>query len=242
MTYVPQQRIISALSPPSIWRQANQEAVREATRDILEDQTKKEFCQKLSALFEICGDRCSCRTPSPSSCALLEEGGFQQPSLCANAETCPVFRVFVRHLDLLNILAKASVTKGDLFIHLAASVAIYQIYSLAVPRDLPPAQRAPRKRRVKELLCLLLDCQRNRLQCLKQIGQLGTFLPKINLLCVQIASGRSLFWDQLRKVARSVNGQASVAAKRAVLATIRNRLPEDSKCRPFLTPQDADQP
>ena len=40
-----------------------------------------------SALFEICGDRCSCRTPSPSSCALLEEGGFHQPSPCANAET-----------------------------------------------------------------------------------------------------------------------------------------------------------
>lgn len=241
MTYVPQQRIISALSQPSIWRQANPEAVRETTRDILEDQTKKEFCQKLSALFEICGDRCSCRTPSPSSCAPLEEGGFQQPSSCSNAETCPVFRVFVRHLDLLNILAKASVTKGDLFSQrLAASVAIYQLYSLAVPRDLPPAERAPRKRRVKELLCLLVDCQRNRLQCLKQIGQLGTFLP--NLLCVQIASGRSLFWDQLRKVARSVNGQASVAAKRAVLAAIRNRLPEDSKWSPFLTSQDADQP
>lgn len=73
-----------------------------------------------------------------------------------------------------------------------------------------------------------------------QIGQLATFVP--NLLCVQITSGRSLFWDQLRKVARSVNGQASMAAKRAVLAAIRNRLPEDSQWRPFLTPQDPDQP
>ena len=135
---------------------------------MLVDQMEKELCQKLSALFEICGNRCSSRTPSPNSCALLEEGSFLQPSPCANGNTYAVCHVFVRYLDLLRILDKASVTKGDLFSQrLAASVAIYQIYSLGAPPDLRPVERVPRKRRVKELLCLLLDCQRNRLQCLR---------------------------------------------------------------------------
>lgn len=230
----PQQRIVSALPPSSAstW-QANPEAVREATRDMLVDQRQREHCQKLAALFQICGDRCNCPA---QACGLKEEGGFLRPSPCASSQTCPVCRVFVQNLGLLKLLGRASVSRGDLFSQrLAASVAIHQIYLASVPRDLPPAERAPRKRAVKEMLCLLLDCQRNRLQCIKQIGQLGILLPR--LLCVQIASGRSLFWDQLRKVAKTVNAQASQAARRAALAAIRNRLPEDDPWRPFLTPQ-----
>ena len=196
---------------------------------MLTGQRETELRQKLTALFAICGDRCNCQ----QGCR-LKEGGFLEQSPCANSEDCTVCRVFVRHLDLMKLLGRASLSKGDLFSQrLASSVAIHQIYALAVTRDLPPAERPPRKHAVKELLCELLDCQRNRLQCLKQIGELGKLIPK--LLCVQIASGRSLFWDQLRKVAKTVNAQQSREAKVVALECIRSRLPRDSPWRPFLT-------
>ena len=104
---------------------------------------------------------------------------------------------------------------------------------MAVPRELLPTERGQRKGQVKKLLCELLDCQRNRLQCLKQIGELGKQIPK--LLCMQIASGGSLVWEQLRKVTKTVNSQESGEAKLAALECIRRRLPQDLHWRPFLT-------
>ena len=115
-----------------------------------------------------------------------KEGGFPDQSPCANSEDCMVCGVFVRHLDLMKLLRRASLSKGDLFSH-AYSVPIHQIYAMAVPRDLPPSERPRRTHAAKQLLCELLDCQRNCLQCLKQIGKLGKLIPK--LLCMQRGSG-----------------------------------------------------
>ena len=227
---LPQQQTLSAT--PTTAEQADPEAVRKATRSMLTGQRETELRQKLTALFAICGDRCTCQ---PEACP-LKRGEFplDQPP-CGNSEHCRLCGVFVSDLDLVKLLGRASLSKGDLFSQrLASFVAIHQIYAMAVPRELPPAERGPRKRQVKSLLCELLDCQRNRLQCLKQIGELGKLIPQ--LLCVQIASGRSLFWEQLRKVAKTVNAQASREAKRAALDCMRGRLPQDSRWRPFLTP------
>ena len=47
---------------------------------------------------------------------------------------------------------------GALFSRLlASSVAVHQLYDLAVPADLPPSQRVTRKQTVKGILCSMLD-------------------------------------------------------------------------------------
>ena len=74
--------------------------------------------------------------------------------------------------------------------------AVNAIYCAALPNTLPPERRARRKQRVKGALCSLLGCQRNRLCCYNQVGQLSALLPRI--LRLQLLSGHSLFWEQIR--------------------------------------------
>ena len=116
---------------------------------------------------------------------------------------------------------------------LVSSTALHQIYTLAVPCQLSPAERVQKKTKVKDLLCKIFDCKRNRLQCLKHIGQLAQLLPK--LLCVQLVTGHSLFRDELRKVARAVNSQPNQQSKLAAIVAIRRKLPPACPWRAFLT-------
>ena len=74
--------------------------------------------------------------------------------------------------------------------------AVNAIYCAALPNTLPPERRARRKQRLKGALCSLLGCQRNRLCCYNQVGQLSALLPRI--LRLQLLSGHSLFWEQMR--------------------------------------------
>ena len=118
---------------------------------------------------------------------------------------------------------------------LASSTALHQIYTLAVPCQLSQAERVQRKTKVKDLLCKIFECKRNRLQCMmKNIGQLAQLLPK--LLCVQLVTGHSLFWDELRKVARAVNSQPNQQSKLAAIVAIRRKLPSASPCTKDLAP------
>ena len=80
----------------------------------------------------------------------------------------------------------------------------------------------------------MLDVERNRLQCLRRIGELATLVPK--LLCGQLSSCRGLFWEQLRRVSNTVIGQRGRAAKLAALEAFRRRMPDDSPWKEFLTP------
>ena len=209
--------------------------VQEASSSSLLSTARQQHLRaKMAALFAICGDRCHCR---PESC-LYREGRFGRPtqSPCPQVATCAVCRVFSRQVDhLLGVLGQASASKGALFSQLlASSMSVHHLYDFAVPPELPPDQRVARKKEVKELLCAMLDCHRNRLQCLRRIGELGMLLPQ--LLRVQLASGRSLFWEQLRKVANTVRGQVGREARLTVLAAIRGRLPHGSPWKAILTP------
>ena len=147
---------------------------------------------------------------------------------------CSVCDVFSRHLGLCALMARAHSSKNARMTQLlASSTALYQIYTLAVPCQLSPAERVQRKTKVKDLLCKIFDCKRNRLQCLKHIGQLAQLLPR--LLCVQLVTGHSLFWDDLRKVARAVNSQPNQQSKLAAIVAIGRKLPPASPWRAFLT-------
>ena len=232
MCSYPQQEMVSAL--PSSQSQGPV-AVQEATADLVDGLRRRQLSENMTALFALCGDRCSC---GEETCP-LKGGRMGQPSAespaCGSTATCSVCRVFCRHLELCNVLAGASRSRGAVFSRLlASSLAVHQIYGLAVPADLPPERRVQRKQSAKELLCAMLDCERNRLQCVRRIGELGVLLPR--LLCVQLSSGRAQFWEQLRRVANTVRGQAAGESKRAALEAIRRRLPADSPWKPFLTP------
>lgn len=207
--------------------------VQEASASLVENQRGKQLLEKMSALFAVCADRCRC---DAGSCP-FKQGLFASPtqSPCSDSARCSVCGLFSRHVGLFQLLGKASATRGALFSQrLASSVAVHQLYDLAVPRELEPDQRRARKQAVKDLLCSMLDCQRNRLQCYRRIGELGILVPA--LLCVQLTSGRSLFWEQLRKVGNVVIGQASRQAKLTALEAIRRRLPSESPWKAFLTP------
>ena len=122
---------------------------------------------------------------------------------------------------------------------LASSTAFHQAYTLAMPCQLSSAERVQRKTKAKDLLCKIFDCKRNRLQCMKHIGQLAQLLPK--LLCVQLVTGHSLFWDELRKVARAVNSQPNQQSKLAAIVAIQRKRPPASPWRAFLTERTADE-
>ena len=113
-------------------------------------------------------------------------------------------------------------------------MAVHQVYDLAVPADLPPGQRVARKQTVKVILCSMLDVERNRLQRLRRIGGLAMLVPK--LLCVQLSSGGTLFWQQPRRVSNTVIGQRSRPAKLVTLGAIRRRMPDNSPWKEFLNP------
>lgn len=189
----------------------------------------------MADLFGICSSHCNCRAGSCS----LKEGQFadlarREVPPCSESATCTVCQVFGKHLGLCSLLSRASVSKAARMSQLlASSVAVLQIYALSVTPELLPAARPERKRTVKRMLCTMLDCKMNKLQCLKHIGQLAEMVPK--LLCVQLTSGYSLFWDQLRKVARTVNAQPNRESKLAALVAIRRKLPVDSPWKAFLT-------
>ena len=145
----------------------------------------------MATLFGICSESCNC---SKETCSLKGAQFFQitqrEETPCAETTTCSVCDVFSRHLRLCALMARAHSSKNSRMTQLlASSTALHQIYTLAVPCQLSPAERVQRKAKVKDLLCKIFDCKRNRLQCMKHIGQLAQLLPK--LLCVQLVTVHS---------------------------------------------------
>ena len=189
----------------------------------------------MATLFGICSESCNC---SEETCSLKGAQFFQitQREETAHVETttCSVCDVFSLHLGLCAIMVRAHRSKNSCMTQLlASSTSLHQIYTLAVPCQLSLAKRVQRKTKVKDLLCKIFDCKRNRLQCMKHIGQLAQLLPK--LLCVQLVTGYSLFWDELRKRAHAVNSQPNQQSKLAAIVAIQRKLPPASPWRAFLT-------
>ena len=145
----------------------------------------------MATLFGICSESCNC---SEETCSLKGAQFFQitqrEETPCAETTTCSVCDVFSRHPGLCALMARAHSSKNARMTQLlASSTALHQIYTLGVPCQLSPAERVQRKTKVKDLLCKIFDCKRNRLQCMKHIGQLAQLLPK--LLCVQLVTVHS---------------------------------------------------
>ena len=197
------------------------------------DQIRRERVDRdLKALLATCSDECVCQI---EHCSLRSSDvrfrDLQAESSCGpDGSRCALCKTFCQHAAALcGLLDTSGATRTALTSQrLQRCPAVHAIYCAALPNTLPPEQRVRRKQRVKEALCSLLDCQRNRLSCFNQVGQLSGLLPRI-------LSGHSLFWEQMRKLGSAVSKQMSREAQRAVLAVMRQRLPEDSPWRLYLT-------
>ena len=202
------------------------------------DQRRRERVNRdLKALLATCSDECVCQI---EHCSLRSSDvrfrDLQGESSCGpDGSRCALCKTFCQHATALcGLLDTSGATRTALTSQrLQRCPAVHAIYCAALPNTLPPEQRVRRKQRVKAALCSLLDCQRNRLSCFNQVGQLSALVPRI--LRLQLLSGHSLFWEQMRKLGSAVSKQMSREAQRAVLAAVRQRLPEDSPWRPYLT-------
>ena len=176
---------------PSVWP-GDPEQVHDASSAQLSLIKKSQASQMMATLSGICSESSN---SSEETCSLKGAQFFQitqrEETPCAETTTCSVCDVFSLHLGLCALMAGAHRSKNSrMNQRLASSTALHQIYSLAMPCQLSPAERVQRKTKVKDLLCKIFDCKRNRLQCMKHIGQLAQLLPK--LLCVQLVTGHSL--------------------------------------------------
>ena len=220
-----------------------QEAVQEQANEqppvqTQADQLRGERVDRdLRSLLATCRDECVCQVERCSlRCPEVRFRDLQGESSCGpDSSRCAWCKTFCHHAAALcGLLDTSGATRTALTSQrLQRCPAVNAIYCAALPNTLPPEQRVRRKQRVKDALCSLLDCQRNRLSCYNQVGLLSALIPRI--LRLQLLSGHSLFWEQMRKLGSAVSKQVSREAQRAVLAAVRQRLPEDSPWRPYLT-------
>ena len=68
---------------------------------------------------------------------------------------------------------------------------------------------------------------------MKNIGDMAEIVPRI--LCVQLTSGHSDFWTELRKVAKAVVNQYNLECKLAALIAIRKHIPPGNMWSQYLT-------
>ena len=81
-------------------------------------------------------------------------------------------------------------------------------------------------------MCQLVLCNKNKLNCLKNIGEMAETVPRI--LCVQLTSGHSEFWTELRKVAKAIVKQPGLESRLAALIAIRKSIPPGNTWSQYL--------
>lgn len=112
--------------------------------------------------------------------------------------------------------------------------AISELYQLAkqTGRALATAEVSRHKKDVQNLLRKLVACGENKLNCLKNIGEMAEIVPRI--LDVQLMSGYSEFWTEIRKVAKALNKQPNLRCKLAALIAIRKHITPGSPWSRYL--------
>ena len=164
------------------------------------------------------------------------ENGQQQvsPSGCPVASRCRVCRVFVEHMQVDPVYMQMATNKNKRLTQLlACSTVVRDLYELAVP-EMQETARRERKTKVKQLLCRLLECAENRLNCIRNVGGLLEVAPKIG--CVQLESGGfSQFWYEMRKIGKAVSQQSTHQCKVAAVMVFRRQLDAGSPWASYLT-------
>lgn len=154
----------------------------------------------------------------------------QSPRRC---QVCLAFEAQPREL-----YGKCLSTKNErLNLLLCCCPAIAKICRLSkAPTTLPADESQKHDLDVRNLLRALVKCGENRLNCMRNIGDLAEITPR--LLCVQLRTGHSEFWNHLRTVAKVVNKQPNLEAKLAALIALRKLVPPGNHWSFYLASTD----
>ena len=199
----------------------------------------QEVAELLKQLFEKCRRRCDC---AEDDCGLRSGSGRVAGDVAphcqsGSCEVCPVFlaqplTLYERSLPdrnaRLNRLLRCATPIGDLYRQAKQTAA-----------GLSAEEAKGHKQEVKSLLGQLACCGENRLNCLKNVGELAELAP--HLLTVQLQSGHTPFWTELRKVAKAVNKQPGLQSKLAALMAIRMKVPVGNHWSFYLSAHDRHQ-
>lgn len=188
----------------------------------------------LTDLFQVCRNKCICQD---SSCSFRSGTASiaGDPAPSCQSERCDVCYVFGAQPE--DLYTKSIQTKNERLNQLLCCCpAISRLYHLLkqASTQMPLAQH---KRHVQNVLCNLVQCGANKLNCMKNIGEIAEIVP--NILCIQLKSRYSEFWTKLRKVAKAINKQQNEECQIAALVVIRKHLPPDNPWSFDLTPTDS---
>ena len=180
----------------------------------------------------MCSDRCICRD---QDCAIRSnttalEGDPSPPCQSRSCEVCDAFKTQPLNI-YTNTLESKNARLNQLLRCCKAVNALYHLAKYAGSASLEEAGH--RKKEVQNVLCKLVLCSENRLNCMKNIGEMAEEVPGV--LCVQLKSGHSEFWTELRKVAKAINKQATLECKLAALIVIRKSIPPSNLWASYLT-------
>ena len=193
----------------------------------------------LKQLFEKCRQRCNC---AEDDCGLRSGSGRVAGDVAPHCqsrscEVCPVF------LAQPPALYEKSLPDRNARLNrlLRCATPISELYRQAkqTAAGLSADEAKKYKKEVKSLLCQLVCCGENRLNCLKNVGELAELAPC--LLTVQLQSGHTPFWPELRKVAKAVTKQPGLQSKLAALMAIRMKVPVGNHWNFYLSAHDRHQ-
>ncbi len=185
----------------------------------------------LRGLFDLCGAKCTC--PADGKCGLKASVQWSSVNKCRNAARCDVCGLFEQQRAQPLYLSLLQTKNQRLNQYLRLSSAVDEIYELAATPSTPGESERDQKTRVKELLLELLDCGENRLNCVRNVGALTKVLPRLR--CVQLSSGFSAFWEEMRKIATAVLPQPTRRCKLAAVLAFRRKLPVASPWAFYLS-------
>ena len=190
----------------------------------------------LRDLFDLCRGQCIC---PDGACGLKspvewspEEGAAQ--NACRQADRCEVCSLFEEQRGQPQLYLSVLSTKNQRLNQLLRlSSAVDDMYEWAATPHRAGESERDQKTRVKELLLELLDCGENRLNCVRNVGALSKLLPR--LPCVQLDSGFSSFWTEMRKIAAAVIHQSTPSCQLAAILAFRRKLPPTSPWAFYLS-------
>ena len=199
-------------------------------------QRTQEVQRLLRDLFAKLRHHCVCQE---RNCSLRSEtsslSGDPAPA-CQSPSRCQVCLAF--QAQPTELYGKCLAGKnGRLNLLLCCCPAIAKICRLSkAPGTMSADESQKHELDVRNLLRALVQCGENRLNCMRNLGELAELTPR--LLCVQLKTGHSEFWNHLRTVAKVVNKQPTLEAKLAALIAVRKVLPAGNHWSFYLDSTD----
>ena len=196
----------------------------------------EEVQRLLRDLFAKLRHHCVCQE---RSCSLRSDArslsGDPAPA-CQTPARCQVCSAF--EAQPTELYGRCLTSKNDrLNLLLCCCPAIGKICRLSkAPSTMSADQSQKHELEVRNLLRALVKCGENRLNCMRNIGELAELTPR--LLCVQLRSGHSQFWNHLRTVAKVVNKQPTLEAKLAALIAVRKLVAAGNHWSFYLASRD----